>query len=551
MNSLQKLIAENAVARLVERDPSLFSDDIDKRQSIKQRLGWTDLAQKAATRLPHVATLASAMKDEGVRDVVLLGMGGSSLAPLVMTQVMGPVEGAPTLHVLDTTSPVECAGLLERLDPATTAFVLASKSGTTVEPLSLYAIFRKWMDEALGRVAAGKRFVVVTDPGSALERRRQKDIMRIALLAPPTVGGRFSALAPFGLAPAALAGLDVTTLVERAIGVEHACHGPAENNPGALLAASIADAYADGRDKLTFVASPRYASFGLWIEQLVAESTGKNGIGVIPVLEDGSVPPSAYGPDRVLVMMRVTHDDALAVFADAARETGTPVIEFVIDDPADIGGEFVRWEFAVALLGHLLGVNPFDEPDVTRAKTATNDVLAGTADVPPARVDLDGVWPTLTGALSGAVDPSDIDAALSPLIDALGPRDYLAVLAYLPYDEDAIAPLRAAATAFSSSRGTPVCLEMGPRYLHSTGQLHKGGPPTGAFLILTTRERTDVPIPGARYSLAQLFRAQAEGDLVTLASDGRPVVRLDLPDADPAVITRVAEAIERVALKSP
>ncbi len=546
MNALETLTANDAVARLVDRDPTLFSADVDMRQPIMQRLGWTDLAEKAASRLPQVRTLASAMHAEGMRDVVLLGMGGSSLAALVMTEVMGPVADAPALHVLDTTSPLTVSTLLERLDPATTAFVLASKSGTTVEPLSLYAIFREWMDAALGRVAAGKRFVVVTDPGSELEKRRQKDIMRIALLAPPTVGGRFSALSLFGLAPAALCGLDVAALVSHAIEAEKTCHRPAEDNPGALLAAWIADALPAGRDKLTFVTSPRYAAFGLWIEQLVGESTGKDGKGIVPVLEDGRVPVSAYGPDRMLVVMREPDDSDRASFAEHAREAEVPTMEFVIDEPAAIGAEFVRWEFAVGLLGHLMGVNPFDEPNVAEAKSATNDVLSGAISAPPAQTDLDTIWTTMAGALADSPAPADIDAALAPLVRSLAPGDYLAVLAYLPYVEPFAAPLYDAAAEVSSAKRVPVCIELGPRYLHSTGQLHKGGPETGAFIMITTREHANVAIPGAPYTLAQLFRAQAEGDLVTLARHGRRVLRLDLPD-DPAAVTRVAQSLARVA----
>ena len=546
MNALETLTTNDAIARLVDRDPTLFSDDVDMRQPIMQRLGWTDLAEKAATRLPQVTNLASAMHGEGVRDVVLLGMGGSSLAALVMVEVMGPAPGAPTLHVLDTTSPLTVSALLDRLDPATTAFVLASKSGSTIEPLSLYAVFREWMDEALGRVEAGKRFVVVTDPGSDLEKRRQKDIMRIALLAPPTVGGRFSALSLFGLAPAALCGLDVGALVSHALDAENACHGPIDDNPGALLAAWMADARTAGRDKLTFVASPRYASFGLWIEQLVAESTGKGGTGIVPVLEDGRVPVSAYGADRMLVVMREPDDARTAAFADDARAAGVPAMEFTISEPAAIGAEFVRWKFAVALLGHLMGVNPFDEPNVAEAKAATNDVLAGQASPPAAQADLEGVWPTMAGSLADAPVPADLDAALEPLVRALAPGDYLAVLAYLPYVESFAAPLHDAAATVSEALRVPVCVELGPRYLHSTGQLHKGGPETGAFLMITTREHANIAIPGAPHTLAELFRSQAEGDLVTLARHGRPMIRLDLPDNESAVV-RVADALARVA----
>jgi transaldolase / glucose-6-phosphate isomerase len=546
MNAMDRLLEADAVTRLVDRDPTLFSDDVDRRQPILRRLGWTDLAEKAEARLPLVTNLAAEVTREGITDIVLLGMGGSSLAPLVMSEVLGPVEGAPALHVLDTTSPTAVNALISSLDPQTAAFVLASKSGSTIEPLSLYAIFREWMDEALGRVAAGKRFIVVTDPGSPLETRRKKDIMRVAIAAPANVGGRFSALSAFGLVPAGLAGLDVTGLVEHARAMERACHQPADENPGAELAAWMADALAAGRDKLTLVSSRQYGSFGLWVEQLVAESTGKQGTGIVPVLEDGGVPVDAYGPDRALVVIRADDDAPIAAHARDARDAGIPVMEYVLAEPAAIGAEFVRWEFAVALTGFLMGVNPFDEPNVAEAKAATDGVLDGTATVPPANADIAGTWVTAAGALAGSASATDLPGALAPLLGALGPGSYLAILAYLP-DDGLLSPIRSAATDVSSRAGVPVCVEVGPRYLHSTGQLHKGGPETGAFLILTARTREDRAVPGADFTLAQLFRAQAEGDLVTLAAHGRPVVRLDLPDEEPGTVAAVASALGAAA----
>ncbi|MFU8890088.1 MAG: glucose-6-phosphate isomerase [Anaerosomatales bacterium] len=542
MNAMERLLEADAIARLADRDPTLFTDDVDQRQPILKRLGWTDLAEKAATRLPLATNLAAEMAHDGVTDVVLLGMGGSSLAPLVMSEVLGPVEGAPALHVLDTASPSTVNALISALDPHATAFVLASKSGTTIEPLSLYAVFREWMDDALGRVAAGKRFIVVTDPGSPLEARRQKDVMRVAIAAPPNVGGRFSALSVFGLVPAGLAGLDIAGLASHALEMERVCHVPAADNPGAELAAWMFDALAAGRDKLTLVASPEYGSFGLWVEQLVAESTGKQGAGILPVIEDGSVPVPSYGSDRALVVVRTPDDPRAASHAQEARDSGLPVMEYVLAEPLAIGGEFVRWEFAVALTGFLMGVNPFDEPNVAEGKAATNGVLDGSAEVPPADADIAGTWVTAAGSLAKSPAPDDIAGALALLRNALVPGTYLAVLAYLP-DDGLLAPIRGAAADVSTRAGVPVCVEVGPRYLHSTGQLHKGGPETGVFLILTARSREDRAVPGADFSLGQLYRAQAEGDLMTLAAHGRPVVRLDLPDEAPDTVATVGLAM--------
>ncbi|HET6498090.1 MAG TPA: transaldolase, partial [Coriobacteriia bacterium] len=288
-----------------------------------------------------------------------------------------------------------------------------------------------------------------------------------------------------------------------------------------------------------------YRAFGLWVEQLVAESTGKLGTGVVPVLEDGGLPVTAYGEDRALVIMRDDTDTGEAEYARVAREAGVPVIDLIPPERAAIGAEFVRWTHAVALLGFLLGVNPFDEPDVAHAKAATTGVLSGDVAVPPATTDAEGIWLTPAGALAGDEVPADVTAALSALLDTLHERSYLGILAYLPELPELLGPLSESAAKIAQTCRVPVCVELGPRYLHSTGQLHKGGPETGSFLLITARGRSDRPVPGEPFSLAQLFRAQAEGDLVTLARRGRPVLRLDLPAEDPASVTRLVAAISR------
>ncbi|MDI6712121.1 MAG: hypothetical protein QMD96_02660 [Anaerosomatales bacterium] len=548
MGSLERIVEADAVARLAARDASLFSDDVDARIAVGQRLGWLDLASKASARFPLLRNLAEAIRSEGATDVVLLGMGGSSLAPLVLSRVIGSAPGYPRLHVLDTTSPIALASLLQTLDPAGVFVIVASKSGTTIEPLSLYAIVRGWLDDALGRPAAGRRFIVITDPGSPLEKLRQKETMRLTLSAPPTVGGRYSALSLFGLAPAALIGIDIETLVSRAAVMEATCKNEAPENPGALLAARIADAYDDGRDKLSLVTSPALRPFGLWVEQLIAESLGKNGVGVVPVLEVEPPEIASSGGRRLYAVVRLRADSALASWVEEALHAGLDVVELVVDDGLDLGAEFVRWEFATALAGFLLGVNPFDEPNVAEAKRATADILAGAASAPRACCDLDGTWATFAGGLA-APDPlpaSRIDAVRAWLASARA-EDYLALLVYAPDERAYLEPFERTASAIERATGLPVCLELGPRYLHSTGQLHKGGPNTGVFLLVTARDRTDFIVPGERYTLAALHRAQAEGDLATLAAHGRRVLRLDLPtgaaDAFGALAQDIAAAL--------
>lgn len=548
MDALNRLVESNAISRLAERDASLFTDDIDARIPVMQRFGWTDLAEKAPGRFILLANLADALVEEGATDVVLLGMGGSSLAPLVMSRVFGSAPGRPRLHVFDTTSPVAVTRALETLDPETTYLIIASKSGTTVEPLSLYAIFRQWLETALSRTVAGRHCIVITDAGTPLEKLRQRDLMRMALGAPPTVGGRFSALSMFGLAPAMLIGVDLEGLIARAAAMENACHFAASENPAALLAAWIVDANEAGCDKLTLVMSQEFASFGLWIEQLVAESLGKLGKGVVPIIEYATTPPNTYGPDRAIVVFRLTSDSQLTTWS---REIAAahPVFEITATDTLDLGAEFVRWEYAIALAGFLLGVNPFDEPNVAEAKSATNAILAGTASVPPAGADYDGTWVTWAGsALKPAPKPADREQALRELLGSSRDGDYIAILAYLTDDETLLAPLHRAASTLSAATGRAVCVELGPRYLHSTGQLHKGGPNSGIYLLVTARDRADIEIPGQKFTLAALNRAQAEGDLTTLAAHGRRVMRVDLPSSERGVVTALAAEIGRATL---
>ena len=551
MNGLERLIDANAIARLRERDASLFSDDVDGRIPIVQRLGWTDLAQKAPGRLPLLDGLADALTAEGATDVLLLGMGGSSLAPLVLDRIIGAAPGHPRLHVLDTTSPIQVTELLAVLDRETTYVIIASKSGTTIEPLSLYAIVRRWLEAGgMSRPDAGRRCVVITDQGTPLEKLRQRELMRMALAAPSTVGGRYSALSMFGLTPAAIIGIDLPALIARAQAMETACAASAEENPAATLAAWMVDAWAAGDDKLTLVFSERLQPFGLWVEQLVAESLGKGGVGVVPVIEYDPAMPTGYGDDRAVVVVRFEADAELAAWSrQVAAEH--PVFELTVTDVFDIGAEFVRWEHAVALAGFLMEVNPFDEPSVTEAKQATTAILEGGASsVPQAQWDLDGTWATFAGALDvPAAAPTTRIEALRAAIAAVAPDDYLALLVYAPEDEARLRPLREACTRIARDTGRAVCLELGPRYLHSTGQLHKGGPDTGVFVLVTARDRTDIDIPGKPFTLGALHRAQAEGDLVTLARHGRRVLRLDVPRSDASSLRSLAvdlaEASER------
>jgi glucose-6-phosphate isomerase/transaldolase/glucose-6-phosphate isomerase len=533
MTALDRLLDLNAPARLRERDASLFSDDAAVQAEITANLGWTTLADEATMQLTRLHSLVDEITTDGLTDIVLLGMGGSSLASLVFSQVITPARTHPRIHVLDTTSPPTVLEHLISLDFETTLFVVSSKSGSTIEPLSLYSVFRSYVDIALGRAGAGTRFVAVTDPGSALESLAHEEGFRAVLSSPSTVGGRYSALSVFGLLPAALLGIDVEVVLARAQHMEDLCALPADANPGALLAAFAADAHAAGKDKLTLISSPGLESFGLWAEQLVAESLGKAGKGILPVVELSTDRPMGYDGDRALVIVRLKDDERLQQWANQWA-SHHPVMDLVLSDSSDLGAEFVRWEHAVAFLGPLLGVNPFGQPDVATAKAATARVLSGEIAMSTATgttTDCAAVYTFAGGLDAPNHQEASIGTVLGHAVAALRPSDFLAVLAYLPYDDELLTPLREIVPPVSASLGVPLTLEIGPRYLHSTGQYHKGGPDCGVFVMVTTNDVTDVPVPGRPWGLRKLHCAQAEGDLVTLAQADRRVVRLDLPDA--------------------
>jgi glucose-6-phosphate isomerase/transaldolase/glucose-6-phosphate isomerase len=457
-----------------------------------------------------------------------------------MSRILGPLSGPGLrLHVLDTTSPTAVAAVRDSLVPGNTLVIVASKSGGTIEPLSLYSIFRTWIDATHGD-EGGAHFIAITDLGSPLEKLAGEHGFSAVFRAPSDVGGRYSALTTFGTVPASIIGIDVADMAARAALMEAACRNEVDDNPGALLAAFMGNGHAEGRDKLTIVCSERIASFGLWVEQLVAESSGKNGLGWLPVLDTPDVDPGLYGDDRIVVTMTVEGDTSLDAYRAKLRPD-TPRMEITLADEHDIAGEFVRWESAIALGCFLIGVEPFDQPNVAVAKKATDDILAGRINAPAKTCDDGDIEVTILTPNAPAVCTAA--DAVEALVASCRPGDYLAILAYLPDDPALIAPLRDAVAAVSAVRRIAVTLEIGPRYLHSTGQLHKGGPATGRYLFLTTRDETGPSIAGKPFTLAQLHRAQAEGDLSTLVSLGRPCVRLDMPAPSLTYVMGVAHAL--------
>lgn len=481
---LGRLAAADAVGRLWARDHTLWQES---PAEVTDRLGWLDSPGEMLHRIGELESFAIGLASNGFTHAVLMGMGGSSLFPEVAVRTWGDDADALQVVILDTTDPGAIRRITKSMPLETTFFVAASKSGTTIETRSQLAYF--W--DLVGRP---EQFGAITDPGTPLSSLARDRSFHAVFENRPDIGGRFSALSHFGLVPAALVGLDLEELLHRALDMIDICRAPEDTNPGAVLAAQMAAGVASRRDKLTLRFAPTVAAFGAWIEQLIAESTGKHGTGVIPVDGEPERPASAYADDRLFV--------GLGTPVDVPRH---PTVGFRLDDPYDLGGEVVRWEVATALLGYLLGVNPFDQPDVKAAKDATDAVLAGT--IPTAAED----------------DPE-------ALLSAIAPGDYLAVQAFVDPEGDLVDAVRAAAHRIGQERGIAVTVGLGPRYLHSTGQLHKGGPPTGVFLQVVEPDREDLAIPGAAYSFSDLKRAQAAGDLQALQARGLRVARVS-PEA--------------------
>jgi glucose-6-phosphate isomerase len=464
----------------------------------------------------HVArvnTVADAAREAGIRDVFLLGMGGSSLCAEVMRTWHKRESDRPELHVLDTTDEQAITAAAARMEPDRTWFVVASKSGGTVEVVSMERYFWKRMHDAVGSRAA-QHFIAVTDPGTSLSALAEHRGYRAIFINPPDIGGRFSALSLFGLVPAALVGMNVEHLLRTGAEMAAGCRETGVANSGLALGSFIAGQCARGRDKLTVLLPPALRMLGLWIEQLVAESTGKHGTGVLPVVDEDSQNAVAYGPDRAFVSLETEHE-TVGADLDTLEAGGHPVLRLTMRSDA-IGAEFFRWEFATAIAGAGLGINPFDEPNVQEAKDRTKALLAQFSQ---------------TSKLADA-PPSEGESArgLAELVRRLAPPQYFGILSYLPAETDTLHAIEEFRRVVRDRTRAATTLGIGPRYLHSTGQYHKGGPDTGAFLVITGEDATTTPVPDAPYSFSVLKRAQALGDLQALQAHGRRTVRVHLTE---------------------
>lgn len=522
------------IARLWKRDASLWTNTVET-----QWLGWLGIVDAQLQDARRFADISREVREGGYSHVLLLGMGGSSLCPEVMAKSFAHVEGFPELHVLDSTDPAQVLSVERRIDLAKTLFIVASKSGSTLEP----NIFKQYFYERAGR--SGSQFWAITDPGSKMEQIARDENFGRIFHGVPSIGGRYSALSDFGMVPAAAMGLNVARLLTTARGMAEACTS-VDDNPGLKLGAFLGTLANAGRNKLTLVCSPGIRDLGAWLEQLIAESTGKEGKGIIPVDREPLAGPSAYGGDRVFAYARLDSGaDAAQDAAVAAIEAaGHPVVRIAIADAYQLSAEFFRWEIATAVAGSILGINPFDQPDVEFSKVETKKLTTAfeqTGKLPDEAplfeengIKVFGESQELSLVLALRRHLSDIDAG-----------GYVALLAYINMTADHEAVLTSARKEIRDRTKAATCLGFGPRFLHSTGQAYKGGPTGGVFIQITADDAEDIAVPGQKFTFGIVKAAQAEGDLAVLRERGRRWLRLHLGKDVRAGLAEVASAVNR------
>ena len=557
-----KLALAQQAWRLRENTQRLWSKDASLWTGRDEGawLGWLDIAGDELRDAAQLRDFGQELRESGFSDVLLLGMGGSSLGPEVLAKSLGSAPGYPKLHVLDSTDPDQVRRFESGIDVARTAFIVSSKSGTTLEPNVLMDYFFARVSDAVGD-AAGRNFVAVTDPGSQLQKTAEDSGFRHVFFGVPSIGGRFSVLSKFGLVPLAASGHDVRTFLELAAAMAKACgpKTPPAENPGVSLGLTIGVLALNGRDKLTVLASPPIAAFGAWIEQLVAESTGKKGRGVIPIADEPPGDVSAYGTDRLFVYLRDERqpDTAQDKAADALERRGHPLVRIRLHSPAAIAQEFFRFEIATAVAGAILGINPFDQPDVEASKVATRAVTEAfekTGALPRETpvFEKNGVAlytdPDNTEKLRKLGAATTLESWLKAHFARLNGGDYFALIAYLDAAAARLTALQSLRATIRDRTHVATCLQFGPRFLHSTGQAYKGGPNTGVFLQITAQPTLDLAVPGRRASFGVIEAAQAAGDFQVLAERGRRVLRAHIAaDVDRGIAAIAAAA--RLALQ--
>jgi transaldolase/glucose-6-phosphate isomerase len=561
---------EQWAERLFAHDASLWSSDARVQAAISERFGWLESPAHFSEQIAAVEGFGEGIRDAGFTTAVVAGMGGSSLAPDVLARTFGTADGWLALRVLDSTDPAAVAAVVDDLDPLATLFIIASKSGTTTEPLAFQADAWARIEAALRshhaprNEHAGELMIAITDPGKSVEAIPHHDELREVFLNPPDIGGRYAALSYVGLIPASLIGLDVDAFLASALAMVGFCHEPdPAANPGVALGLAMGTLARAGRDKLTFLADPAINTFGAWLEQLIAESTGKRGVGIVPVDREPLGEPSAYGRDRVIVRLQLSGATGSEVEAadrltDALEADGHPTIRIQILDPIDLGAEAFRWEVATAISGVVLGIDPFDQPNVEEAKNRTRALLARHEDGPSRRAtDADAALPLVTeGGLALHGDaPLRLSAngnhtlvgELRRHLERRRPNAYLALQAFIaptPSRDEGLARIR---TLLRGATGCATTAGYGPRFLHSTGQLHKGGASIGWFIQLTSDHPVDRPIPGWPYTFGELIDAQAQGDFEAIEAHDLPIIRIHLADPETglaALEAALASALE-------
>jgi transaldolase/glucose-6-phosphate isomerase len=506
--ALEQAQRENIAQRILQKDASVWTNEAAAAAMIRNSLGWLTVADQMAGVAGELREFAGDVRHR-FHHVMVCGMGGSSLCPEVLARTFGKQNGFPELLVLDSTDPDVLASFLQRIEVEKCLFVIASKSGTTTEPNVFYKF---WQD----RVKSGENFVAITDPGTPLVQTAESNNFCGIFLNQADIGGRYSALSYFGMLPAALMGLDVRKL----LGFEK------KTDDAFKLGVAIGECANAGRDKLTLLIDPKLASLGLWIEQLIAESTGKQGKGILPVAGEPLGEPSVYGDDRVFVAISLGESD---FDLDALAEAGHPIIHRRLNDLYDLGAEFFVWEFATACAGWRLGINPFDQPNVQEAKDVTKEVLAEFSK---------------EGRLPDSNPPASLEDSVKQQLAQIKAGDYIAFLNYIEETPEINRKLQEIRVHLRNTTRCATTVGYGPRFQHSTGQLHKGGPNTGVFFQLNAKDKVDYPVPGEKYSFSILKEAQALGDFRALQTHGRRVVRVDLGDDLMAGLSRLEEAIK-------
>ncbi|HEV2133683.1 MAG TPA: bifunctional transaldolase/phosoglucose isomerase [Terracidiphilus sp.] len=539
------------IDRFWRKDPSLWTRDGEEKW-----LGWIDIVARQQNDLKSFTALADDIKSAGFESAVLLGMGGSSLCPEVLSLTFGRQPGFPALHIVDSTNPAQVKSLRDHIDPAKTAFIVASKSGSTLEPNVLKQYFFEEAKKTVGAEQAGSHFIAITDPGSKMEQVAKNDNFRHIYYGDPQIGGRYSALSNFGVVPAAVAGLDVSRLLKEAAKGVAAAKLPLDQNPGVRLGLLMGSAHNSGRDKITFFASPEVHDLGAWLEQLIAESTGKQGKGITPVDREQIGTPAVYGNDRVFAYIRLagTSDSSLDPKVAALEAAGHPVAYFELGDRYEIFSQFFTWEIATAVAGSVMGINPFDQPDVESAKVEARSLTSAYEETGrlPERAPIfeeSGLKlfasEAYAKALKASVPQPSLTAYLRAHLIQIHARDYFAALAFLPMFPEHEAAVQQFRHKIRDDKKVATCMGFGPRFQHSTGQDYKGGPNTGVFLQITSENAVDVQIPGQKYSFGVVAAAQAAGDLAVLESRGRRALRVHMGTDIAAGLRTLSAAIDQ------